>query len=324
MPGEAVNGVDGEAGGEHALDIHDAVGNAVDILLVNAGEGAAVGVLMVDGVEDLGGKGEEEKDGGDDFAGAALGEPALDPGEDGAGEKKVEEDEESESENGPREEVRAGDADADGDGRAPDDTDERGRRGKTVDEIEDDPGTKADGIAKEVAKLGILSAEGGGECGKKLPCQQENPELNGDAEEAAMRGCGPGADAEADRGAEGDAGKYDEHEDLRAEFEASAAGSQGVDQGAELNPGNRGVLLAGERRKEASGGSGLRGLRRSYASHESSGTGSSAVPEPAPLTMRRKISSRVSFWPASASSPGIAATPARSSSTEPLATRRPW
>jgi len=226
----------------------------------DVGEGMAVRVLMVDGVEDLGSEGEEQEDGGDDFAGAALGEPALDPGEDGAGEKEIEEDEEGEGESGPEEELGAGDADADADGCGPDDADERRRRGETVDEVEDDPRAKADGIAEEVAEFGILAAEGGRKGGEELPSQEEHPELNGDAEEAAVGGGSPSPDAEADRGAKRDEGKHDEDEDLRAELEAAPPRAQRVDEGAELDPGNRGVLLAGEGGEKSSGRPGPRSL----------------------------------------------------------------
>ncbi len=157
-------------GGKERCTLHDAIERrGSTVVFADVRKGMAVRVVAVNRIENLSSEGEEEEDGGNDFAGAALGEPALDPGEDGAGKEKVEEDEQGEGEDGPEEEVGAGDADADGDGCGPDDADEGGRRGETVNNVEGNPRTEADGIAEEVAKFGILAAEGGREGGEELP-----------------------------------------------------------------------------------------------------------------------------------------------------------
>ena len=118
------------------------------------------------GVENLGGKREQQENAGDDFAGAALRQPALDPREDGAGKQQIEEREEREGEDRPEADLGAGDADADGDGCGPDDADEGGRRGETVNNVKGDPRTEADGIAKEVAKFGIWPPRAGARAAK--------------------------------------------------------------------------------------------------------------------------------------------------------------
>ena len=61
------------------------------------------------------------------------------------------------------------------------------------------------------------------------------------------------------RRAAGDEAEKEEDEDLSAKFEAAAARAQGVDEGAQLDPGNGGVLLSGERGEETCGCSALRG-----------------------------------------------------------------
>ena len=270
-------------------------------------------------VEGLRAESEEKEDSGDDFAGAALGQPAFDPGENRAGEKQVEEDEKREGQCGPDEEIGVGDGDADADGCGPQQADQRRRRGETVDKKEHEPGAEAHGITQQVAEFGILSGEGGRESGKELPGEEEHPEEDGDGQAASVGGAKVRADAEADGGTDSNRAEDKEGEDARAQLDVAASGAESIEEDAGLDPGERGILAAGERREEAPARS---GTGRLYASHESSWTASSGVSDPAPLTMRRNNSSSVSF--SSGCGPErLAATPARSSSSEPLATRRP-
>ena len=183
-------------------------------------------VLMKDRIEDLRAEGEEEEDGGDDFAGAALGKPAFDPGENRAGEQEVEEDEKGEGERGPDEEIGAGDGDADADGCRPQQADQRRRGCETVDEKEHDPGAEADGIAQQVAEFRILSGEGGGEGGKELPDEEEHPEEDGDGQAASVTTRQVRADAEADGGTDGNRAEDKEGEDARTQFDVAAPGAE--------------------------------------------------------------------------------------------------
>ncbi len=88
----AMNGVDERGRAEERL-VHSLMPLAMRLTVCGwtSEKGRLLRILMVDGIEDLGSESQKQEDSGRDFAGAPLGEPALDPGEDHAGKEEIEE-----------------------------------------------------------------------------------------------------------------------------------------------------------------------------------------------------------------------------------------
>ncbi len=154
--GAAMNGEDGGVGelgretGEHGADVVVDAGCDAEVL----GRDAAESVVIVGGVEveiyPLDSERDGEDEGGEDLARATRGEPAVNPGEDHAGEEDVGRGEDGEREQSVEREGGDGDGDADGDGEGHEGADDVGGREEAEEEADGDVGVDAEGEADEL------------------------------------------------------------------------------------------------------------------------------------------------------------------------------
>ena len=197
----------------------------------------------------------------------------------------------------------------------PERADERGGIERAIDHANEEIRAVTDREAQEIRGIEVLG-KGGRHHGKKLPIEKHAPEDERQPLEFLPRREKPGGRAQPECPADAHGRESEADENPRHHFEAAAKSAQGVDENPPAKVRDGGELLA-------SGGPGKRLGRGVYPSHESSCSAARVPP-----TMRRKISSRVSFSPGAAAATdsgcvACACTPVRSSSSEPCATSLP-
>src|SRR6201987_1129359 len=122
---------------------------------------------------------EEEKKHAEDFAGAALGEPTFDPGEDHSGEQNIYRRKQEQCEGGPWQKARRGHSDSCCYSQKPEGAEHRGRLERAGDNSDQGEGCVAQGKAEEIRGVKIFG-ERGGNNRKQLPEKKYRPEDRGE------------------------------------------------------------------------------------------------------------------------------------------------
>ena len=194
-------------------------------------------------VEVLEAEGGEENKGGEDLAGAAGGEPALDPGEHHAGEEDVGEGEGGEEKRGPGSERWFGDADADVGGEEGEGADDVGCTEQAEDEARGEVAREAEREADDGVDVEAEAGWGDVEDDEQ-PEREDAPGEDGKHREAAGGDEEVCAEAGADDGSEGDDAEDGEEDDAGDEFAAATFAAEGVAEDAPAEFGESGELGA--------------------------------------------------------------------------------
>ena len=186
--------------------------------------------VVVD-VDVLEGERGEENECGEDFAGAAGGEPAVDPDENHAGEEDVGECVGGKENRGPGEERRFRETDADVGGYEAEGADDGGGAKESEEDARGEVAREAEGEANDGVDVEAEAGRGNVE-DDDLPESEDGPGEDGQKVEVAAGDEGVGCEAGTEDGADGDEGEQGKEDDAGDEFAYATFAAEGVAEDA--------------------------------------------------------------------------------------------